>query len=122
MTTRLKSHSRPHTSNENPFSEYHFKTLKYQLEFPKRFGCIEDAMIFYRSFFDWYNRDNHHIGLGLMTPDQAHYGQVDAIYEARQTVLDRAFTENPQRFVRATPKPPRQAHRCVDQPASENRG
>lgn len=101
-----KSHSRPHTSNDNPFSESHFKTLKYQPEFPKRFGCIEDARTFCRSFFDWYNRDHHHSGLGLMTPDQVHYGQVEAIYEARQTVLDRAFTETPQRFVRATPKPP----------------
>ena len=101
-----KSHSRPHTSNDNPFSESHFKTLKYQPEFPQRFGCIEDASTFCRAFFDWYNRDHHHVGLGLMTPDQVHFGQVDEIHDARQQVLDRAFLTNPQRFVRAAPRPP----------------
>src|SRR5271169_5269851 len=55
-----KSHSRPYTSNDNPFSESHFKTLKYQPQFPQRFGCIEDAKTFCRSFFDWYNQDHHH--------------------------------------------------------------
>lgn len=101
-----KSHSRPHTSNDNPFSESHFKTLKYQPEFPQRFGCIEDAKTFCRAFFDWYNRDHHHVGLGLMTPDQVHFGQVDLIHDARQQVLDHAFLTNPQRFVRAAPRPP----------------
>ena len=61
-----RSHNRPHTSNDNPFSESHFKTLKYQPRFPKRFGCIEDAKSFCRSFFDWYNKDHHHAGIGLM--------------------------------------------------------
>jgi putative transposase len=79
-----KSHSWPHTSNDNPFSEAHFKTLKYQPEFPKRFGSIEDAKAFCRDFFIWYNRDHHHAGIGLMTPDQVHYGQADAVYAARQ--------------------------------------
>jgi putative transposase len=69
-----KSHSRPYTSNDNPFSESCFKTLKYQPQFPKRFGCVEDAKIFCRVFVDWYNRDHHHAGIGLMTPDQVHYG------------------------------------------------
>jgi putative transposase len=101
-----KSHSRPHTSNDNPFSESHFKTLKYQPEFPKRFGCIEDAKAFCRDFFDWYNRDHHHAGLGLMTPDQVHYGQADAVYVARQQTLDHAFRVNPERFVRKSPTPP----------------
>jgi putative transposase len=101
-----KSHSRPHTSNDNPFSESHFKTLKYQPEFPKRFGCIEDAKAFCRDFFDWYNRDHHHAGLGLMTPDQVHYGQADAVYAARQEILDKAFRTNPERFVRKSPTPP----------------
>jgi transposase InsO family protein len=64
-----KSHSRPHNSNDNPFSESHFKTLKYQPEFPKSFGCIEDARAFCRRFFDWYNQSHHHAGIGLMTPD-----------------------------------------------------
>ncbi len=101
-----KSHSRSHTSNDNPFSESYFKTLKVQPQFPQRFGCIEDARTFCRAFFDWYNRDHHHVGLGLMTPDQVHFGQVDDIHDARQQVLDRAFLANPQRFVRAAPRPP----------------
>lgn len=101
-----KSHSRPYTSNDNPFSESHFKTLKYQPEFPKRFGCIQDAKAFCRRFFDWYNRDHHHAGLGLMTPDQVHYGQADAVYAARQDTLNLAFCANPERFVRKAPKPP----------------
>src|ERR1035437_1421446 len=65
-----KSHSRPHTSNDNPFSESHFKTMKYQPQFPQRFGCIQDAKAFCRNFFDWYNQEHHHAGIGLMTPDQ----------------------------------------------------
>jgi transposase InsO family protein len=101
-----KSHSRPHNSNDNPFSESHFKTLKYQPQFPQRFGCIEDAKSFCRSFFDWYNQSHHHTGLGLMPPDQVHYGQVEAVYDARQDTLDRAFLAKPERFVRRQPKPP----------------
>ena len=101
-----KSHSRPYTSNDNPFSESHFKTLKYQPQFPKRFGCIQDAKTFCRHFFTWYNRDHHHLGIGLMTPDQVHYGQADQIYAARQTILDQAFQKNPARFVNRPPQPP----------------
>ena len=104
-----KSHSRPYTSNDNPFSESCFKTLKYQPQFPKRFGCIEDAKIFCRSFFDWYNRDHHHAGIGLMTPDQVHYGQADAVHDARQEILDVAYAANPERFVKKSPKPPRKS-------------
>ena len=101
-----RSHNRPHTSNDNPFSESAFKTLKYQPRFPKRFGCIEDARSFRRDFFDWYNQDHHHAGIGLMTPDQVHYGQIDAVHAARQATLDRAFRENPERFVKKPPVPP----------------
>ena len=101
-----RSHNRPHTSNDNPFSESHFKTLKSQPRFPKRFGCIEDAKRFCRSFFDWLDKDHHHVGIGLMTPDQVHYGQTDAVHAARQDTLDRAFRENPQRFVNKPPTPP----------------
>jgi putative transposase len=101
-----RSHNRPHTSNDNPFSESHFKTLKYQPRFPRRFGCIEDAKAFCRQFFDWYNQDHHHAGIGLMTPDQVHYGQADAIHAARQQTLDRACRDNPERFVNQPPKPP----------------
>jgi transposase InsO family protein len=102
----VKSHSRPHTSNDNPFSEAHFKTLKYQPEFPKRFGSIEEARTFCRRFFAWYNEEHHHAGIGLMTPDQIHFGQADAIHAARQTTLDAAFLSTPERFVRQRPKPP----------------
>ena len=101
-----KSHSRPHTSNDNPFSEAHFKTLKYQPQFPKRFGCIEDARTFCRHFFTWYNQDHHHVGIGLMTPDQVHYGQAKAVHTARQHILAQAYQANPERFVRKTPVPP----------------
>lgn len=101
-----KSHSRPHISNDNPFSESHFKTLKYQPEFPDRFGCIQDAKAFCRRFFTWYNENHHHVGIGLMTPDQVHYGQANAVYAARQTTLDRAFRKNPNRFVNKSPMPP----------------
>jgi transposase InsO family protein len=101
-----QSHSRPHTANDNPFSESHFKTLKYQPQFPARFGCIEDARQFCRDFFAWYNKDHHHAGLGLMTPDQVHHGQANAIHDARQRVLDAAFRAHPERFVRNPPTPP----------------
>ena len=101
-----KSHSRPHTSNDNPFSEAQFKTLKYQPQFPKRFGCIEDARAFCRRFFTWYNQDHHHVGIGLMTPDQVHYGQANAVHAARQDVLAQAYQANPERFVRKAPVPP----------------
>jgi putative transposase len=101
-----KSHSRPHTSNDNPFSESHFKTMKYQPQFPQRFGCIQDAKTFCRGFFDWYNQDHHHAGIGLMTPDQVHYGQADQVHAARQVTLDGAFSRNPERFVRKEPEPP----------------
>jgi putative transposase len=101
-----RSHNRPHTSNDNPFSESHFKTLKYQPTFPQRFGCIEDARSFCRRFFDWYNQDHHHAGIGLMTPDQVHYRQTDAVHAARQHTLDQAFRANPERFVNQTPSPP----------------
>jgi len=101
-----KSHSRPHTSNDNPFSESHFKTMKYQPQFPQRFGCIQDAKAFCRDFFDWYNSQHHHAGIGLMTPDQVHYGQADAIHAARQLTLCGAYGRTPERFVANPPQPP----------------
>jgi len=102
----VQSHSRPHTSNDNPFSESQFKNLKYQPQFPERFGCIEDARSFLRPYFEWYNGEHHHVGIGLMTPNQVHYGQADAIYAARQRTLDRACLHHPERFVNSAPKPP----------------
>jgi hypothetical protein len=96
----------PDNSNDNRFLESHFKTLKYQPQFPQRFGCIEDAKSFCRSFYDRYNQSHHHAGLGLMAPDQVHYSQIEAVYDARQDMLDRAFIAKPKFFVRKQPKPP----------------
>ena len=101
-----KSHSRPYVSNDNPYSESHFKTLKYQPQFPKCFGCIEDARTFLRAFFGWYNANHHHSGIGLMTPDQVHFGKAGEIHAARQNTLTAAFNANPQRFVKKPPTPP----------------
>ena len=100
-----KSHSRPHVSDDNPYSESQFKTLKYRPDFPERFGGVEDGRAFCRGFFAWYNHDHHHSGLGLMTPDQVHYGQADDIHAARQRTLDIAFAAHPERFVRKAPVP-----------------
>jgi putative transposase len=101
-----KSHSRPHTSNDNPFSESLFKTCKYQPQFPDRFGSIQDAKAFCRRFFEWYNVDHHHHGIGLMTPNQVHYGQADQVYARRLDTLQIAFAANPNRFVNSKPTPP----------------
>jgi putative transposase len=101
----VKSHSRPHTPNDNLVSEAHFKTMKYQPEFPERCETIAEARAFCRRFFAWCNQDHHHAGIGLMTPDQIHFGQADDIYAARQATLDAAFLSTPERFVRQTPKP-----------------
>ncbi len=101
-----KSLSRPHVSNDNPFSEAHFKTLKYRPEFPKNFGSIEDARQFCREFFDWYNNEHYHSGIALMTPATVHYGDADLCCEARQIVLTNAFEKHPERFVRGGPVSP----------------
>lgn len=101
-----KTHSRPHVSNDNPFSEAHFKTLKYRPDFPERFGSIEDARAFCQSFFAWYNNEHRHSAIGLMTPEMVHYKRSQAVIDARQLVLTRAFTMHPERFVRRAPTPP----------------
>lgn len=101
-----KTHSRPHVSNDNPFSESPFKTLKYRPEFPSRFGCIEDARAFCLDFFGWYNTDHHHSALGWLTPEDVHYGRGPRLVEARQQVLDVAYTQHPERFVRKRPEAP----------------
>jgi putative transposase len=101
-----KSHSRPHTSNDNPFSEAQFRTLKYRRDFPKRFGSLEDARGFCRNFFCWYNDEHHHSGIGLMTPFAVHYGEDREIYERRREVLLNAYRTHPERFVRRPPEPP----------------
>jgi putative transposase len=101
-----KSHSRPYTSSDNPFSESHFRTLKYRPDFPARFGCIKDARAHCRAFFGWYNGEHRHSGLGLMTPDMMHYGRAEAVTATRSIVLDAAYRAHPERFVSRPPKPP----------------
>ena len=98
-----ESHSRPHTSDDNPFSEAHFKTLKYQPGYPDRFGCLEDARAWARHFFDWYNDEHYHSGLNLLTPASVHYGQATLIQHQRQTVLNAAYAAHPERFSQGIP-------------------
>ena len=101
-----KTHSRPHVSDDNPYSESQFRTMKYRPEFPDRFGCIQDSRAFSQGFFRWYNEEHRHSSLGLLTPAMVHYGQTALILEQRQTVLDVAYRVHPERFVRQAPKPP----------------
>ena len=98
-----KSLSRPHTSNDNPYSEAHFKTLKYRPDFPDRFGSIQDGREFCRKFFDWYNAEHYHSGIGMMTPEAVHYGRAPMIIAERQKTLDKAYALHPERFVRNPP-------------------
>lgn len=100
-----KSHSRPHVSDDNPFSESQFKTLKYRPEFPGRFASIEDGLDFCDKFFHWQNNEHHHWGLGLLTPATVHHGQAEAALAARQTVLTAAYAAHPERFVGQPPQP-----------------
>ena len=102
-----KTHSRPHVSDDNPYSESQFKTLKYRPTFPERFGSIEDARVFCQGFFPWYNREHRHSGIGLMTPEIVHYGKGDLTTTQREFVLAAAFRMHPERFVRGTPRAPR---------------
>ncbi len=100
-----KSHSRPHVSNDNPFSEAQFKTLKYRPEFPDRFGSIEDARAFCRAFFNWYNTEHRHGGIGLLTPEDVHFGRAARRLAARAEVLAAAYAAHPERFVSGVPHP-----------------
>jgi putative transposase len=100
-----KTHSRPHTSNDNPYSEAQFRTLKYRPDFPDRFGCLEDARAFCQRFFHWYNAEHRHSGIAWHTPESVHYGQSHAIRSVRTDVLTAAYTRSPERFVRKHPEP-----------------
>ena len=106
-----KTHSRPYTSDDNPFSEAQFKTLKYRPDFPDRFGCIEDARQFCRAFFPWYNNEHKHTGINLLSPTDVHHGEAESIIASRQIVLNTAYALHPERFVRKMPehKPMQQA-------------
>ena len=101
-----KTHTRPYTATDNPYSEAQFKTMKYRPDYPDRFGCLPDARAWARAFFDWYNHEHRHSALGLMTPATVHYGQAEAVYEQRQQVLEAAYQDHPERFVQGRPTPP----------------
>lgn len=98
-----KSHSRPQVSNDNPFSESQFKTMKYRPDFPERFGSIEHGRAHCGDFFPWYNNEHRHGGLGLLTPRDVHYGLAAARLEARNAVLSTAFAARPERFPAGAP-------------------
>ena len=100
-----KTHSRPHVSNDNPYSEAQFKTMKYRPDYPRRFGSSVDARGWAGPFFRWYNFEHYHSGLGLMTPAVVHYGQAESVRARRQTVLEAAYADHPERFVRGLPYP-----------------
>jgi putative transposase len=101
-----KTHSRPYTANDNPYSEAHFKTLKYRPAFPGRFGCVQDARAWARPFFHWYNYQHYHTGLGLMTPASVHHGLAQAVRQQRNHVLLAAYAARPERFVNGPPTAP----------------
>jgi len=114
-----KTHSRPHVSNDNPYSESQFKTMKYRPQYPNRFGSIEDARSFARDFVHWYNQEHHHSGISLLTPAALHHGQAPLIIEKRQSVLDAAYIVHPERFVKRPPiSPPAPAHAWINKPSS----
>jgi putative transposase len=99
-----KTHSRPHVSNDNPYSESAFKTLKYRPDFPERFGSIEDARSFCGAFFDWYNNEHHHSGIAMLTPASVHYRSAGQLLQARAVTLVGAYMSHPERFVKGIPK------------------
>ena len=98
-----KTHSRPYVSNDNPYSESQFRTLKYRPGFPDRFGCIQDSRAFCQQFFTWYNDQHCHSGIALLTPSMVHFGQAPTVLTQRQLVLDAAYLAHPERFVRKAP-------------------
>jgi putative transposase len=100
-----KTHSRPYVSDDNPYSESQFRTLKYRPDFPDRFGCIQDSRAFCQQFFQWYNEEHRHSGLALLTPAMVHFGQAESVLAGRQAVLDAAYRAHPDRFVRRPPRP-----------------
>ena len=106
-----KSFSRPYVSDDNPFSESQFRTLKYRPDFPDRFGSLLDSRAHCQVFFPWYNEQHRHSSLGMLTPTMVHFGEVDRVLGRRQSVLDAAYSGHPERFVRKPPsagRPPTQ--------------
>jgi hypothetical protein len=110
-----KTHSRPHVSNDNPFSEAQFKTLKYRPAFPERFGSLPDARAHGHIFFPWYNTEHHHSGLGLLTPHDVHFGLAEQRVAERAAVLTAAYAAHPERFPAGRPTPAPALDRGLDQ-------
>lgn len=100
-----KSHSRPQVSNDNPYSESQFKTVKYRPNFPERFGSIQDFRVFGDVLFEWYNNDHRHSGIGMLTPAMVHFGTFQQVLDARMTTLSTAYEAHPERFVNGPPAP-----------------
>ena len=100
-----RSHSRPHTSNDNPFSEAQFKTLKYSNKYPERFENISAARAWMRDFVLWYNHEHHHSGIALLTPADVHFGRTEERRDSRRSVLHAAYAAHPERFVGGAPEP-----------------
>ena len=117
-----KSHSRPHVSDDNPYSESQFKTLKYRPGFPDRFGSLQDSVAFCRSFFTWYNTEHRHSGIGMLAPEVVHYGLAKDVIECRRRVLEVAFEAHPERFVRGVPLPPALSEAAWINPPAEALG
>jgi transposase InsO family protein len=116
----LRSHSRPRTSNDNPYSEAQFKTMKYVPDFPARFGSLADARTFCDGFFTAYNHEHRHSGIGLHTPASVHYDTARHVHALRQTTLDQAYAAHPDRFARR-PRPPRLPDVAwINQPADQH--
>jgi putative transposase len=118
-----KSHSRPHTPNDNPFSEAQFKTMKYRSDYPVRFGSIVEARRWAHAFFHWYNEEHHHSRLGWMTPATIHYGHAAALTKQRRVTLKGAYEVHPERFVKGLPKPPQVPTEVwINPPQSDEQG
>jgi putative transposase len=117
-----RSHSRPYTPTDNPYSEAQFRTMKYRPDYPERFEGIGAARSWARDFYNWYNREHHHSSLGLMTPTTVHYGRTEVVYEQRRQVLEMAYAAHPERFVGGQPTPVRPPKEVwINQPESEQR-
>lgn len=115
-----RSHSRPHVSNDNPYSEAAFKTLKYAPVFPDRFGSLADARAFGDTFFAYYNHEHRHVGIGLHTPASVHYGTARQVRALRQVTLDEAYAAHPERFGNRRPRPPKLPTQAwINQPSHE---
>lgn len=99
-----KSHSRPYVSDDNPYSESHFKTIKYRPEMPQRFSSIHEARSLFRSLLGWYNQEHRHSGIAMLTPEMVHKGRAEEVQKARQAVLDAAYARHPERYVKGRPR------------------